>query len=86
MRCATLTRCWASRNRAVERPVDQHVGDVIVFEEGFERSKPDHVVGQLGSECGFLEFIELNALLGRDFTDQLGNFGLEGAARDAAGD
>ena len=56
-----------------ERAVDQYVGDVVVFEERFERSQPDHVVGQLGGERRFLELVELDALLGRDFADQLGS-------------
>jgi len=76
----------AALDKNIEGPVDQHVGDVVVFEEGFERSKPDHVVGQLGGECSLLELVELNALLGRDLADQLGDFGPEGAARDATGD
>ena len=86
MRCATLTRCWASRNRAavlfelaaaldkdIERPIDQHIGDVVVFEKRFERTQPDHVVGQLGGERSLLHLVELDALLGRDLADQLGD-------------
>ena len=65
----------------VERPVDEDVGDLVVFEKRFERPQPDHVVGELGGERGLLDLVELDPLLGRDLADQLGDFGPAGSSR-----
>jgi hypothetical protein len=54
---AGLFELAAALDKNVERPVDQHVGDVVVFEQGFERPEPDHVVGQLDGERGFLQLV-----------------------------
>ena len=46
---------------------------VVVVEKRLERTEPDHVVGEFGGERHFLHLVELDALLGRDLADQLGD-------------
>src|SRR5215471_18644479 len=69
----------------IERAVRQYVRDLIVGEERFERTKPDHVVTEIGGKRHFFELIELDPLLSRDFVDQICNFDAQNGARDAAG-
>ena len=63
----------ASFDVDVEWSICQDVSDFVVIEERLERSQTDHVVAEVGGERGFLEFVELNPVLGRDLADQLGD-------------
>ena len=69
----------------VERPIRQYVSDFVFIEERFKRPKPNHVVAEIGGERGFLEFVELNPILGRDLAHQLRDFPPQCGARDTTG-
>ena len=50
----------------IKRAVHQNIGDFLVIEERFERTKPDHVVAEVSGERHFFQLIELNTILGRN--------------------
>jgi hypothetical protein len=76
----------ASFDVDVEWSICQDVSDFVVIEERLERSQTDHVVAEVGGERGFLEFVELNPVLGRDLADQLGDFAPQSRAGNETGD
>src|SRR6516225_1534760 len=64
----------------IKRSVRQDIGDFVVIKKRLERPQPDHVVAEVGSKRGFLEFVELNPVLGRDLADQLRDFSAQPGA------